>query len=412
MAGGKTWVIVDLAKKLNEPILILVPSKELLEQNLEKLLHIADRSEIGVFSASMGEHTIRMYTLATIQSAYKNPELFKGFKVAIIDEADLLNPKSLDGMYNKFFKEIGCEKVYGLTATPYRLDSYYERWGAKRWQVKTITTIKMINRYQSRFWDRMLYVINTNELLDQGFLCKLEYVDDSLIEHEDLKMNKSHSDFDLTYFEQEILEKEKKILTGVEWAKRNYNSTLVFCSSIEQAHRLSEQTDGSAVITGTTPPKQREKTILDFRLGDTKVIFNVNVLTVGFDHPELGCIIMVRPTRSIRLYQQMLGRGMRLAEGKKHCLVMDFSGNVKNIGKLATIETKKIVNVRGNVEWNVVSEKCPGGYHYKKLYEFKPTSKTQKVLQGYIVPSGGFGSHRPFSRLPTMVSDPDPELGW
>ena len=69
--SGKSVIIAALAHALNEPILILQPSKEILEQNLEKLCRYVERSQIGVYSASMDEKTIGFYTFATIQSIYK-----------------------------------------------------------------------------------------------------------------------------------------------------------------------------------------------------------------------------------------------------------------------------------------------------------------------------------------------------
>jgi len=88
--SGKTHVIAGFADQHKKPILILVPSKELLEQDLDKLSKVVKRKEIGVFSASMNEKTIKKFTIATIQSAHKHPELFTHYEVAIIDECDSL----------------------------------------------------------------------------------------------------------------------------------------------------------------------------------------------------------------------------------------------------------------------------------------------------------------------------------
>ena len=71
--GGKSIIIANLADKLDEPILILQPSKEILKQNLEKLSHYVDRNDIGIYSASMNEKVVKYYTFATIQSIYRKP---------------------------------------------------------------------------------------------------------------------------------------------------------------------------------------------------------------------------------------------------------------------------------------------------------------------------------------------------
>jgi DNA repair protein RadD len=104
--AGKSIVIAELVHQLNEPILILQPTKEILEQNYEKLCHYVESVQIGIYSASMSRKDLGFYTFATIQSIYKKPKLFAHFGVIIIDECHLVNPKNLSGMYTKFFNEI------------------------------------------------------------------------------------------------------------------------------------------------------------------------------------------------------------------------------------------------------------------------------------------------------------------
>lgn len=104
--GGKTIIISEFVNRLGKPVLILVPSKELLEQDYSKLAKVVPESEIGIYSASMNSKEVRKYTLATIQSAYKHPEQFWEFDVILIDECDLVSPKNLTGMYQSFFNKI------------------------------------------------------------------------------------------------------------------------------------------------------------------------------------------------------------------------------------------------------------------------------------------------------------------
>lgn len=118
--AGKSVVIAHLAKEIDSDVLILQPSKEILEQNFKKLSLYVDPSEIGIYSASMNDKTIGRYTFATIQSIYKKPEDFKHFRLVIIDECHLVNPKNNWGMFTSFLKAIGNPKVIGFTATPYR----------------------------------------------------------------------------------------------------------------------------------------------------------------------------------------------------------------------------------------------------------------------------------------------------
>ena len=98
------------------------------------------------------------------------------------------------------------------------------------------------------------------------------------------------------------------------------------------------------------------------RLDEVKAVFNVGVLTTGFDHPALDCIILLRPTRSIGLYYQMLGRGVRIAEGKTACKIIDLTSTVKNMGR---VETIKLVR---RDKWELESE--AGSWHNRELYRY------------------------------------------
>lgn len=358
--AGKSIVIAHLAHELSEPILILQPSKEILEQNLEKLCRYVDRSEVGVYSASMDEKTIGFYTFATIQSIYKKPDFFKHFRLVIIDEAHLVNPKNLDGMFTQFLASIGNPKVIGFTATPYRMDTKYIDLG--NGFLKLITTTKLINRMKQFFWQRVLFSINIQELIEQKYLCPLEYVDASVIQHEDIPLNKSESDFDLEKYEKKISTRQEDILKAIQYAKSISKSVLVFCSSVHQAEHLAEIVDGSDVVTAKTPKKERDAIIDAFRDHSTQVVFNVGVLTLGFDHPSLDCIVLLRPTRSIGLYYQMVGRGVRIAEGKEKCRVIDLTSTVKNLGR---VETIKFIR---REKWELESE--TGSWHNSPLYSF------------------------------------------
>lgn len=361
--SGKSIVIAQLAHTINKPILILQPGKEILQQNLEKLSHYVDPEEIGVYSASMDRKEIKFFTFATIQSIYKKPEDFAHFSLVIIDECHLVNPKNLDGMFTSFLKAIGSPKCIGLTATPYRMDLGFRRIGVGLYAIEAYTTIRLINRSKYLFWNHLVFNINNADLLAQGFLCPLEYVDASLIDHSQIPMNKTRSDFDMDGFERKISEKDEKILAVIAQERKTAKSILVFCSSVRQAERLQSLVYGSQVVTAKTDKKTRQNVIDGFKDGLVQVVFNVGVLTTGFDHPALDCIVLIRPTRSIGLYYQMLGRGVRPYPGKTKCRVIDFTSTVKSIGRVETIRLEKIQG-----KWELLSEM--GSWHFRELYSF------------------------------------------
>lgn len=369
--GGKSVIIAEAVRAYGKPTLVLQPSKEILEQNYGKLLRYVPESDVAIYSASMGSKEIGRYTLATIQSIYKYPEYFSHFGLFIMDEAHGFSPKSTSGMFTKFLKDINKlrqgrgeppVKVLGFTATPYRLDTMYIDWGQP--EARIVTTIKLINRMKGFFWAKILYNLSMQDLIDKGYLCAPTYIDASVIDQKDVPLNASRSEFDTAKFDKMMESREDKLAKAVEYGEAHAKSVLVFCSSVYQATKMQARTAGSAVVSAKTNAKERDLIINGFKEGKIKTVFNVGVLTTGFDHPALDCIILMRVTRSIMLYVQMIGRGVRIAEGKTSCMVIDLTSTVKNMGRVETIRVHK---EPGSL-WELVSE--TGSWHGKELYSF------------------------------------------
>src|SRR6476661_1484531 len=115
--AGKSIVIAEVGRRLGEDVLICQPSREILQQNRDKLKLYVPEWQIGTYSASMNEKTISRFTFATIQSIYKHPHKFRHFRKVLIDEAHLVHQKNESGMFTQFLKAIGDPKVVGFTAT-------------------------------------------------------------------------------------------------------------------------------------------------------------------------------------------------------------------------------------------------------------------------------------------------------
>lgn len=370
--SGKSHVIAEVALNNGKDVLILQPSREILEQNRDKLQAIVGKDVVGVYSASLGSKVIKKYTFATIGSIYKKPEDFIHFNLIIIDECHLLNPKRPSGMFLKFINKVNQLKgspikIIGLTATPYRLTQQYVRY--KNGFVDTITTIKLINRVRckdgSTFWNRLIFNINVGDLIAQGFLCPLKYHNITLVKQEDMKLNISHSDFDLTAFEKQIEKKDEEIYNVLEACSKSYKSTLVFCPTVENAEKLADMFFDGEVVSAKTKPKERKRIIEGFKNGEIKMVFNVGVLTTGFDHPALDCIVLLRPSRSIGLVSQMVGRGLRLSPDKKFCTIIDFTDTINKIGRIESFKLEKI-----DGKWNLTTETNKTGFNGVELYRF------------------------------------------
>lgn len=104
---------------------------------------------------------------------------------------------------------------------------------------------------------------------------------------------------------------------------------MVFASTVDHAREVMGYLPGdeSALIIGDTPSKERDRLIEAFKQQQLKFLVNVSVLTTGFDAPHVDLIAILRPTESVSLYQQIAGRGLRLAPDKKDCLIIDYAGN-------------------------------------------------------------------------------------
>jgi DNA repair protein RadD len=108
-------------------------------------------------------------------------------------------------------------------------------------------------------------------------------------------------------------------------------------------------------VCGDTLPFERAETLERFKSGELKYLVNVNVLTTGFDAPNIDCVAMLRPTNSPGLMYQMVGRGFRLHSSKENCLVLDFGGNILRHGPVDALQIKD----RASGDGEAPAKECP-----------------------------------------------------
>lgn len=342
--AGKSLVIAEICHQLDAPVLILQPSKEILEQNYNKLLSYGI-TDVSMYSASMNSKKIAKFTYATIQSIYRKPELFIHFRYVILDECHGLNPKNKNGMLTTFLEAIGCKNVCGLTATPYRLDQKYFKEGD---QLFYTSYLKMLNRLFPFFFKTIAYKIETADLIARGYLAPILYRADKEVDMLKLRVNSTSAGFDTESLEEFWNDARLKKMAGIiERIDKHCQRNLVFCSSLRQAKRCQELLMRlkivSEIVDGKTPIKEREAAVMRFKSGQTRHMINVGVFTTGFDVPELDCVVIARPTMSLALYYQMVGRGVRIdpARPDKKLRVYDLAGVVSKLGRVETIRVVK-----------------------------------------------------------------------
>lgn len=375
--AGKSLIIAAICRTLDEPVLILQPTKEILEQNYKKLVSYDPLIDATIYSASAGQKKIGKYTFATIGSIKNIPEQFAHFKYVLIDECHGVNPKNLNGMLTRFLKAIDCKNVCGLTATPYRVDTLWKRlpWG----DLESTASLKMVTRIsKTPFFKKIAYKIETAELIERGYLVPIKYfIEESDWSH--LTVNSTGADFkDDEKLAKYNRSKVGRIGAAIQYSQKNNARTLVFCSSIAQANQVQEDMRAlgviCSVVTGKTPMKEREKLIEEFQSGKVKHMLNVGVFTTGFDVPSLDCIVMARPTMSLALWYQIVGRGVRLDANnpKKVLQVYDLVGVTKRLGRVESIRVIKPFKGYRDEVW---SER--GRMDNVELYSFIVTPKAK-----------------------------------
>lgn len=354
--SGKSLVIADIASRLEGPLLVFQPSKEILQQNFAKLQSYGI-FDCGCYSASVGCKDINRITFATIGSVMNHMSDFDCFKNIIIDECHYVNSKA--GQYKEFI-EAKNRQVVGLTATPYRLD-----------RAEGGSILKFLTRVRPRIFSKVIYCCQIGELLSKGYLADLHYYDLTTLDLRRVRSNSTGADYDerslLAEYERSgFYDKLSNTVVKVLQPKSGIprKGVLVFTAFTKEARQLVDKLQSlgvnAAIVTGETPKKEREAILEGFKRREIKVVANVGVLTTGFDYPALDTVVLARPTKSLGLYYQMVGRAIRPFEGKDGWIV-DLSGNYSRFGNVADLfisrppgTTKWAVYSRGTQLTNVV----------------------------------------------------------
>jgi len=326
-AGGKTLVIGticrDAVQLWNGRVLILAHVKELIEQAAEKLQRMAPDLPVGIYSAGLRRRDLGYaVTIAGIQSVYEKAADVGAVDLVIVDECHLI-PEEGEGMYRTFLaamSEINPQvRVIGLTATPFRM--------------KTGTICAPDN-----ILNEICYEVSVRELIVQGYLCPLR-----------TKAGSQRPDYDQLHVrggeyvanEVEALMDDDALVGSacreIVEHTRDRKSVLIFASGVKHGEHIvrilkERHRAECGFVCGETLPFDRSETLGRFRDGKLRYLCNVNVLTTGFDAPNIDCVALVRPTLSPGLFYQMVGRGFRLHPGKDNCLVLDFGGNALRHG--------------------------------------------------------------------------------
>lgn len=330
--AGKSIIIALLAKTLHtlskgKRVLCLAPSGELVKQNFAKYLATGEKASI--YSASVSKslrHQVIFATPGTFKSVAKR--MGHEFAGVIIDECHGLTP-TIKQIIDDMRETSPNLRVCGLSATPFRLGDGFI--------FKLDPAGKAIPMDMARdpYFHQCVYSITARHLLSLGYLTPLRAADINAAKYDTsglkIQSNGQFSAATIAAAFEGWGRKTSAIVADVVAQTQEATGVMIFAATVRHAQEVmaSLHPDNARLITGETPKKEREKILDDFNKRKFLYLVNVSVLTTGFDAPHVSHIAILRATESVSLLQQIMGRGMRLFDGKRECVIMDYAGNLE-----------------------------------------------------------------------------------
>lgn len=357
---GKSLMIAGFIKALFDAygsvkILVLADVKELLEQNHEKLLALWPSGPAGIYSAGLGRKDTRHPIIfGGIGSVVNCPLYFGRVDFVLVDEAHMISMKD-SSQYRKFIADLKITNpllcVCGFTATKFRMGQGL-----------------LIEGENTLFTDiccDMTTMEAFNWFLDEGYLTRLRPVVTD-IEYDMTGVRTVAGEYNQGDMQKAFDKKEltKRIIKEAvsRGQETERDCWLVFASGVEHCIHVAEEMNAQGINTtyvhsnsaaNPMTDGERDQRIADFKAGKYTAMVNNGILTKGFDHPGIDYIVMLRKTKSVVLWVQMLGRGTRPlyahgfnlstkegrldainSGGKPYTLVADFANNVCELGPI------------------------------------------------------------------------------
>ena len=365
--GGKTAIFTAIAKNSPKRILILAHRKELIEQ-------ISERLDVphGIIMSKVTPNYVERIQIGSVQSVVNRLDKVQP-EFIIIDEAH----HAVAGQYERIIEAFPNVFVLGVTATPCRLDG----------------------KGLAHAFDYMVEGPSIKELIDMGYLCNAKvYASESILG----KIRTTAGDYNKADLEDAML--KSKITGDAVQTWRKYaldKQTIVFCVSIKHATMVSAMFNllghKSEIISSNTLKPDREAVLERFKTHQTKLLVSVDIISEGFDVPSCEAVILLRPTKSLSLYMQQVGRGLRTFPGKSHAIILDHAGNCFRHGLPTEPREWELTNDKvkaaQSTKWalrqckrcyavfSTAADKCPECGHLPT-----PEKKEMKMVAGELVP--------------------------
>lgn len=407
--------------------LFLAHTRELINQAADKLaveLGYRPAVEMNVQGAELDTlYQGGMVVVGSVQTMYGDKRLEKyrrhPFGLIVVDECHHATSATYTKVIDHFRKLNPSLKVVGITATPNRADG---------------TALGLL-------FESVAYQMSINDAITGGWLVPVrqEYVVVDSLDLDAMRLGKNEfgdRDFKAADLEEVLIEEEalhKQAIPIID--KVGERRTLIFTSTVRHAHDLAavlnRYKDGTAAaVDGTTLPERRKELIRDFTEGNLQFLCNCAVLTEGFDAPVCSAVVMARPTKSLSLYTQMLGRGLRPLPGvvdgvndahdrrmailesqKPACMVLDFVGNSEHklassydvLGGNYDVEVRKLAQQEASRQARDVNEVM------EQAAALLVLEQQQRQRKQYVAGGANYASFNadPFSDGPPIVGAAD-----
>ena len=325
--AGKSLVIAELARVAKGRVLVLAHVKELVEQNHAK--YCSYNLTAGIYSAGLARKDKDAKVIfGSIQSvARADADFFRNFSLLIVDECHRvsLEAKTQYALVTSRLRTSNpalC--ILGLTATPYRLGFGWIYQYNHRGILRTS---------EERFFKKCIYDLSLGYMIRNKYLTPPIKIDAPVAGYDfsSLKIDGRSLLYAMKDIEAALKDQERVtpgIVANIVAMAAARAGVMIFTSSVRHATEILSHLppDSAAMVVGDTPLAERDQIIARFKARELKFLVNVAVLTTGFDAPHVDLIAILRPTESVSLYQQIIGRGLRLSPGKDDCLILDYTG--------------------------------------------------------------------------------------
>lgn len=400
--AGKSLIIADIAHRIHKMtgkrILCSAPSAELVVQNSGKYRDLGE--QCSIYSSTAGFKSLRHPVVFGSPLTVKNriSAFNKGdYAMIVLDECDQITP-TLKAIIDQMRKGNPNLRVLGLTATPYRLGSGYI------YRESPDGRINGEDSCRDPYFTKSVYEIGARSLIEQGYLTKpiIGSINADGYDTHGMLPNRTGKfdakDVDRAYHGHG--RKTAAIVGDIVRQSQGRLGVLIYAATVQHAHEVmaSLPPELSEIVTGDSG--DRVSILKRLREQKIKYVVNVGVLTVGVDVPHVDTIAILRKTESIRLLQQIIGRGLRLYDGKKECLVLDYTSNLEDHcpdGDLFSpvVKAGRISEGSGNIEAH-----CPACSYVNSFSRHKDAEEYELDANGYCLDVFGARIETEFGPMP------------